>query len=82
MLEPIVTGFGLTIEAVIKAPAATQWAANRSGGGAQQSTIVRVMFLVSVNGFVELVIFTPFFTSFKARPPGNIYVNKSVNISG
>ena len=38
------------------------------------------MFLVSGNGFVELVIFTPFFTSLKARPPGNMYVNKSVNI--
>ena len=69
--EPIVTGFGVTTEAAIVAPTPIQWAANLSGGGAQQSKTVKVMFFVSVKGFVELVILTPFWTNFSARPPGN-----------
>ena len=72
ILEPIVTGFGDATEAAIKAPAEIQWVANRKGGGAQQSNTVRVIFLVNKNGFVELVILTPLFTSLNARPPGNI----------
>ena len=57
MAEPIVTGFGLTTEATINDPAATQCAANLTGGGVQQSTTIKVMFFVSIKG--------------KARPPGN-----------
>ena len=67
MAEPIVTGFGLTTEAAINDPAATQCAASLTGGGVQQSTTIKVIFL----GFVELVTFIPSLTNFKARPPGN-----------
>ena len=48
----------LTIEATIAAPALTQWVANRAGGGAQQSTTVKVIFVPLCSGLVELVIFT------------------------
>ena len=72
MAEPIVTGFGDTIDDVINAPAAMQWAANRTGGGVQQSTTTNVIFLVNISGLVELVMFTPSFTNFSARAPGNI----------
>ena len=51
MAEPIVTGFGLTTEAAIIDPAAMQCAANLIGGGVQQSTTIKVMFLVSTKGF-------------------------------
>jgi len=71
MAEPIVTGFGLTAEAAINDPAATQCTANLTGGGVQQSTTVKVIFFVSVKGFVELVTLIPFLTNFKARPQGN-----------
>ena len=71
MAEPIVTGFGLTTEATINDPAATQCAANLTGGGVQQSTTIKVMFFVSIKGFVELVMLIPSLTNFKARPPGN-----------
>ena len=54
MLKPI--EFKLTIEVVIKASAAKQWAASCSDGDAQQSTTVSVIFLASVNKFDELVI--------------------------
>ena len=71
MAEPIVTGFGLTTEAAINDPAATQYAASLTGGGVQQSTTIKVIFFVSIKRFVELVTFIPFLTNFKARPPGN-----------
>ena len=71
MAEPIVTGFGLTTEATINDPAATQCAASLTGGGVQQSTTIKVIFFVSIKGFVELVTFIPSLTNFKARPPGN-----------
>lgn len=76
ILDPTVTGFGATTEAPIRAPADRQWANKRKGGGggAQQSITVRVIFLVNTIGFVELVILTPFFTSFSIRPPENTYV--------
>ena len=71
MAEPIVTGFGLTTEAAINDPAATQCAASLTGGGAQQSTTTKVIFFVSINGFVELVTFIPSLTNFKAQQPVN-----------
>ena len=74
ILDPTVTGFGATTESPIRAPADTQWATNLTGGGAHQWIIVRVIFLVNTNGFVELVTLTPPFTSFNIRPPGNRYV--------
>ena len=45
MAEPIVTGFGLAIEAATNDPTATQCAANLNGGGVQQSTTTKVIFL-------------------------------------
>ena len=71
MAEPIVTGFGLTSEAVINDPAATQCAASLTGGGVQQSTTIKVIFFVNIKGFVELVTLMPFLTNFKALPQGN-----------
>lgn len=71
MSEPMVTGFGLTTEAAINDPAATQCAASLTGGGAQQSTTTKVIFFASTNGFVELVTLIPSLTNLKARPPGN-----------
>ena len=68
MAEPIVTGCGLTTEAAINDPAATQCAANLTGGGVQQS---KVIFFGSIKGFVELVTLIPSLTNFKAQPPGN-----------
>ena len=41
------------------------------GGGAQQSNTVKVMFLVTSNGLVEFVIFTPCLISLKILPLGN-----------
>ena len=70
MAEPTVTGFGLTTEAAINDPAAKQCAANLTGGGVQQSTTVKVIFFVSIKGFVEVVTLTPFLTNFKTRAPG------------
>lgn len=55
MAEPIVTGFGLIPEAAINDPAATQCAASLTGGGVQQSTTTKVIFFVSIKGFVEIV---------------------------
>jgi len=69
-----VAGFGAAIEAPINATAATQCAARRKGGGAEQSNTVKVIFFVNTNGFVELVILTPFLTNFKALPAGNTRV--------
>ena len=71
MAEPIVTGFGLTTEAAINYPAATRCAGSLTGGGVRQSTTIKVIFFVSIKGFVELVTFIPSLTNFKARPPGN-----------
>ena len=71
MAEPIVTGFGLIIEAAINDLAAAQCAASLTGGGVQQSITIKVMFFVSIKGFVELVTLIPSLTNFKARPPGN-----------
>ena len=71
MAEPIVTGFGLTTEATINDPAATQWAASLTGGGVQQSRTIRVIFFATITGFVDWVMFTPSLTNFKARTPGN-----------
>jgi len=45
MAQPIVTGFGLIIEAAINDPAAAQCAASLTGGGVQQSITIKVMFL-------------------------------------
>eukprot|EP00980_Cylindrotheca_fusiformis_P031810 scaffold27021_cov2942-Cylindrotheca_fusiformis.AAC.3 len=42
MAEPIVTGFGLTTEAAINDPTATQCAASLTGGGVQQSTTIKL----------------------------------------
>ena len=56
MAEPIVNVFGLTTEAATNAPAATQCAANLTGGGVQQSTTTIVIFFVSIKGFVDSVI--------------------------
>ena len=58
--EPRVNGFGFITEAVTKDVAATQCATNFNGGGAQQSTTVKVIFFPSTNGLVELVILRPF----------------------
>jgi len=55
MAEPKVIRFGLTTEAAINDPAATQCAANLTGGGVQQSTTIKVIFFVIIKGFVELV---------------------------
>ena len=74
ILDPTVTGFRATTEAPIRAPADTQWATSRKGGGAQQLITVRVIFLVNTNRFVELVTLIPPFTSFNIRPPGKTYV--------
>ena len=71
MAPPIVAGFGLTTEATINDPAATQCAASLTEGGVHQSTTIKVIFFVSINGFIELVTFIPSLTNFKARPPGN-----------
>ena len=71
MAEPIVTGFGLTTVAATNDPAAKQCAANLMGGGVQQSTTIKVMFFVTITGFVELVTLVPYLTNFKARAPGN-----------
>ena len=68
--EPRVNGFGFITEAVTKDVAATQCATNFNGGGAQQSTTVKVIFFPSTNGLVELVILRPFFIKCNARPPG------------
>ena len=72
MAEPIVTGFGLIIETAINDPAPTQCATSLTGGGAQQSTTINVIFFVSIKGFVELVTFIPSLTNFIARTPGNM----------
>ena len=74
MVEPIVTGFGLTTEVAINDPTSTEYFANLTGRGVQQSTIIKVIFLVSIKGFVELGTLTSSFTNFKVRPPGNRYV--------
>lgn len=68
MAEPIVTGFGLTTEAAITAPAPTQWATNLNGGGAQQSKTVKVTFFVSIKGSIEPVILRLTLNNFKAHP--------------
>ena len=57
--EPIVIGFGLIAEDIISAVAAMQFEAILTGGGAQQSSTVMVIFLVTISGLVELLIFTP-----------------------
>jgi hypothetical protein len=62
---------GLPRDAIINAPAPTHRAANRTGGGEQQSITVKVIFFVTNNGFVELVILTPFLINFSVRPLGN-----------
>lgn len=67
----MVIGFGLATEAAITVPAPIQCAANLIGGGAQQSSTVRVIFLLNTHGFVELVTSIPFFTSFNALALGN-----------
>ena len=71
MAEPIVTGFGLTTEAAINDRAATHCAVNLTGGSVQKSTTIKVIFFVSIKGFVKLVTLTASLTNFKARPPGN-----------
>ena len=71
MADSILIGFGLTTETAINDPAATQCAASLTGGAIQQSTTTKVIFFVSIKGFVELVMFIPSLTNFKARPPGN-----------
>ena len=79
MAEPIVTGFGLTTEAAINDPAATQCAASLTGGGVQQSTRINVIFFVSIKGFVELVTYIPLITNFKTRPPPVIVIKIFAN---
>ena len=69
--EPIVIGFGLTTEATINDPAATQCAASFTGGGVQQLTTIKVIFFVNIKGFVELLTVIPFLNNFTTRPPGN-----------
>ena len=71
MAEPKVIRFGLTTEAAINYPAATQCAANLTGGGVQQSTTSKVIFFVIIKGFVELVTLWPYLNNFKLRAPGN-----------
>jgi len=76
---PIVTGFGLIIEAPIVALTAMQCAANLFGGGAQQSTTVKVIFFANTNGFDEFVTVTPFLINFRVQPPGNKKVSDSAS---
>jgi len=52
--------------------AATQWAANRTGGGAQQSMTVKVTFFAKITGFVDDVIAKPDLANFAIRNKGNI----------
>jgi hypothetical protein len=73
-----VAGFGLSMEAVIRAVAPTQCAVKRTGGGAQQSITVKVTFFVNIKILDEFVIFTPFLNNFNTRPQGKTYDKDSV----
>ena len=66
--EPSMNEFGLTTEATISGVAAIQCAANRIGGGEQQSTTTNLIFLPNINGLVELVRFMPCLNNVRARP--------------
>jgi len=71
MVAPSEYGFGETTLVIADAPAATQTAANRIGGGLQHSTTANVMVAAQEIGLVELVTLNPTPTILATLPRGN-----------